>query len=147
MPLAISTGMGLNAYFTYNVVGYCELSSTSCVPFCLAADTLVPAWLCSHTCIHMYIETSRRILITCRTKRKSVCLFCSSGLISWPDADGTGSVKYKDALAAIFIEGWIFIILSITGARQFLIKLLPRTLALSMSAGEGLCHYTEATDN
>ena len=24
MPLAISTGMGLNAYFTYNVVGYCE---------------------------------------------------------------------------------------------------------------------------
>ena len=45
-------------------------------------------------------------------------------------------MKYKDALAAIFIEGWIFIILSITGARQFLIKLLPRTLALSMSAGK-----------
>ena len=53
------------------------------------------------------------------------------------NADGTGSVKYKDALAAIFIEGWIFIILSLTGARQFLIKLLPRTLALSMSAGRG----------
>jgi adenine/guanine/hypoxanthine permease len=44
-------------------------------------------------------------------------------------------VRYKDALAAIFIEGWIFIILSVTGARQYLIKLLPRTLALSMSAG------------
>ena len=39
-------------------------------------------------------------------------------------------------MAAIFIEGWIFIILSITGARQFLIRLLPRTLALSMSVGE-----------
>lgn len=50
-------------------------------------------------------------------------------------SDGTGSVSYKDALAAIFIEGWIFIILSITGARQYLIRLLPRTLALSMSAG------------
>jgi len=74
MPLAISTGMGLNAYFTYNVVGYY----------------------------------------------------------------GTGSVKYQDALAAIFIEGWIFIILSVTGARQYLIKLLPRTLALSMSAGIGM---------
>lgn len=61
----------------------------------------------------------------------------------WP-ADGTGSVKYQDALAAIFIEGWIFIILSITGARQFLIKLLPRTLALSMSAGKFLAGAGQA---
>ena len=60
------------------------------------------------------------------------------GVESWTPkfADGTGSVKYQDALAAIFIEGWIFIILSVTGARQYLIKLLPRTLALSMSAGK-----------
>ena len=29
MPLAISTGMGLNAYFTYNVVGFCELTCFS----------------------------------------------------------------------------------------------------------------------
>lgn len=30
-------------------------------------------------------------------------------------AVGTGSVKYSDALAAIFIEGIIFVILSVTG--------------------------------
>ncbi|KAK9793759.1 hypothetical protein WJX73_004292 [Symbiochloris irregularis] len=74
LPLALAPGMGLNAYFTYNVVGYY----------------------------------------------------------------GSGSVPYKDALTAVFIEGWIFILLSITGARQLLIKLLPKTLSLSMATGIGL---------
>ena len=51
---------------------------------------------------------------------------------------GTGSVPYKDALTAVFIEGWLFIILSLSGARQMLIKLLPKTLSLSMATGIGL---------
>lgn len=33
-----------------------------------------------------------------------------------------GQVSYQEALAAIFIEGWIFIILSLTGVRQGLIR-------------------------
>lgn len=74
LPLALAPGMGLNAYFTYNVVGYY----------------------------------------------------------------GSGSVPYKDALTAVFIEGWLFILLSVTGARQALIRLLPKTLSLSMAAGIGL---------
>ena len=36
------------------------------------------------------------------------------------------------------MQGWIFILLSVTGARQFLIKLLPRTLSLAMAIGIGL---------
>lgn len=47
-------------------------------------------------------------------------------------------VPYKDALTAVFIEGWLFILLSVTGARQALIRLLPKTLSLSMAAGIGL---------
>ena len=39
---------------------------------------------------------------------------------------GTKSVSYQEALAAIFIEGWIFIAISILGIRQRLIALLPR---------------------
>ena len=31
-------------------------------------------------------------------------------------------VSYQEALAAIFIEGWIFIVLSLTGVRQGLIR-------------------------
>lgn len=38
----------------------------------------------------------------------------------------------------MFIEGWLFIILSVTGARQLLIRLLPKTLSLSMATGIGL---------
>jgi AGZA family xanthine/uracil permease-like MFS transporter len=47
-------------------------------------------------------------------------------------------VSYADALAAVFIEGLLFIMLSITGVRQGLVALFPRTLALSMAAGIGL---------
>ena len=40
---------------------------------------------------------------------------------------GTKNVSYQEALAAIFIEGWIFIAISIVGVRQRLIALLPRS--------------------
>ncbi|BDA42913.1 Adenine/guanine permease AZG1 [Coccomyxa sp. Obi] len=74
MPVALAPGMGLNAYFTYNVVGFY----------------------------------------------------------------GTKNVSYQEALAAIFIEGWIFVIISAIGVRQKIIGMLPRTLALAMAAGIGL---------
>ena len=111
MPLAVSTGLGVNAYFTYNVVGFCTPQTpyqASTTPIFSLND------LTDHPMISFSLKTDMAL---------------------WGNADGTGSVKYQDALAAIFVEGWIFIILSVTGTRQFLIKLLPRTLALSMSAG------------
>lgn len=74
MPVALAPGLGLNAYFAYNVVGF----------------------------------------------------------------HGSGSVSYGTALAAVFVEGWIFILLSVTGARAKLITYMPRSIALSMSAGIGM---------
>lgn len=47
-------------------------------------------------------------------------------------------VTYQTALAAVFIEGWIFIVLAITGMRTKMIGLVPRTLILAMSVGIGL---------
>jgi AGZA family xanthine/uracil permease-like MFS transporter len=44
---------------------------------------------------------------------------------------GTKRVSYQEALAAIFIEGWIFIAISIVGIRQRLIGFLPRYVSLS----------------
>lgn len=41
---------------------------------------------------------------------------------------GTGRVTYEQALAAAFIEGWIFIALSVTGLRARLIELIPKNL-------------------
>ena len=35
-------------------------------------------------------------------------------------------LPYSTALAAVFIEGWIFVLLSITGVRAAIIRLVPR---------------------
>ncbi len=74
MPIGVAPAMGVNAYFTYSVVGF----------------------------------------------------------------RGTGSVTYQQALACVFIEGLIFVALSLLGVRQVLVKSLPPSLKTSMGVGIGL---------
>ncbi|ORZ26006.1 permease family-domain-containing protein [Absidia repens] len=74
LPLGLAPGMGLNAYFTYTVVGY----------------------------------------------------------------HGSGKVSYETALAAVFIEGLIFLVLSIFGMRQYLARLIPMSIKVAMGCGIGL---------
>ncbi|KAJ1305004.1 hypothetical protein OPQ81_000047 [Rhizoctonia solani] len=52
--------------------------------------------------------------------------------------NGSGSVTYQEALAAVFLEGWIFFILSLFGIRQWLARIIPRSLTLATGAGIGL---------
>lgn len=73
MPIALSCGMGMNAYFTYNVVGF----------------------------------------------------------------HGFGNVTYGAALVATLIEGCVFLILSLTGARSWLMKWLPEPVRIATPAGIG----------
>lgn len=51
---------------------------------------------------------------------------------------GTGLVSYGRGLAAVWLEGWIFFILSLFGIRQWLARSLPNSLRLSAGAGIGL---------
>ena len=51
---------------------------------------------------------------------------------------GQGVLTYQQALVAIFIEGWIFIVLSLTGVRGAVMKYMPRSIAFSGSVGMGL---------
>lgn len=74
LPVALAPGMGLNAYFAYQVVGY----------------------------------------------------------------HGTGNISYQLALAAIFTEGWIFILLSLLGMRQWLVKTIPTSIKIASACGIGL---------
>ncbi|KUJ19859.1 uncharacterized protein LY89DRAFT_682698 [Mollisia scopiformis] len=74
MPIALAPGMGLNAYFTYQVVG----------------------------------------------------------------SNGSGTVPYRLALTAVFIEGLIFVGLSILGLRQWLARTIPTSLKIAAGAGIGL---------
>ncbi|KAI9492059.1 permease family-domain-containing protein [Zychaea mexicana] len=74
LPLGLAPGMGLNAYFTYTVVGY----------------------------------------------------------------HGTGNISYKVAMGAVFIEGFIFLLLTILGVRQWLARIIPMSIKLGMGVGIGL---------
>ncbi len=74
MPIALAPGMGINAYFTYQVVG-----------------------------IH-----------------------------------GSGSISYGMALTAVFVEGIIFVVLTILGLRQWLARTIPTSLKIASGAGIGL---------
>lgn len=74
MPIALAPGMGLNAYFAYQVVG----------------------------------------------------------------ANGSGVVSYRLALTAVFVEGLIFIALTVMGLRQWLARVVPPSLKIASGAGIGL---------
>ncbi|THG97398.1 hypothetical protein EW026_g4593 [Hermanssonia centrifuga] len=74
LPVGMAPGLGLNAYFTYSVVGF----------------------------------------------------------------HGSGIISYREALAAVFLEGWIFFILSLLGLRQWLARIMPQSLVMSVGAGIGL---------
>lgn len=47
-------------------------------------------------------------------------------------------VKYQQALAAVFVEHILFVILALLGVRQAVIKLVPRSIMLATSSGIGL---------
>lgn len=51
---------------------------------------------------------------------------------------GTGPVPYRLALTAVFVEGFIFVFLSLIGMRQWLVKLIPASLKIASTAGIGL---------
>ncbi|KAK3940785.1 permease family-domain-containing protein [Diplogelasinospora grovesii] len=74
LPVALGPGMGLNAYFTYQVVG----------------------------------------------------------------VKGRGSIPYQLALTAIFVEGWIFMFLALTGIRHWLVKIIPASIKTASGVGIGL---------
>ncbi|RRT33796.1 hypothetical protein B296_00043044 [Ensete ventricosum] len=51
---------------------------------------------------------------------------------------GSGNLPYRTALAAVFLEGLLFLLISAVGLRTRLAKLVPRPVRVSSSAGIGL---------
>ena len=39
-------------------------------------------------------------------------------------------MSYQAALAAVFVEGWLFVILAVTGVRAAVIRVVPRSIML-----------------
>jgi len=51
---------------------------------------------------------------------------------------GSGTVPFGVALTSIFVEGWVFLALTLLGLRQWLARAIPRSIKLATSAGIGL---------
>jgi AGZA family xanthine/uracil permease-like MFS transporter len=51
---------------------------------------------------------------------------------------GTGPIPYRLALTAVFVEGFVFIALSLLGMRQWLARAIPASIKLATSVGIGL---------
>lgn len=47
-------------------------------------------------------------------------------------------ISYKQAVAAVFIEGWIFVFIALTGVRGKLIQLVPKSVMLATAGGIGI---------
>ncbi len=52
--------------------------------------------------------------------------------------NGQGPVPYRIALTAVFVEGFIFLFLALTGMRQWLIRVIPGTLKTASGVGIGM---------
>jgi AGZA family xanthine/uracil permease-like MFS transporter len=51
---------------------------------------------------------------------------------------GTGPIDYRVAMTAVFVEGFIFIGLSLLGVRQWLARIIPASIKVACGAGIGL---------
>ncbi|PLN86436.1 permease [Aspergillus taichungensis] len=51
---------------------------------------------------------------------------------------GQGMIPYSIALTAVFVEGWVFLGLTLLGIRQWLARALPASIKLATGAGIGL---------
>jgi len=50
---------------------------------------------------------------------------------------GVDSLPWTDAMGAVFISGWIYLFLTVTGFRQVLFKAVPKSLRASITVGIG----------
>jgi len=51
---------------------------------------------------------------------------------------GTGPVSFQLALTAVFVEGFVFVFLSLIGMRQWLVKVIPASIKCASGVGIGL---------
>jgi AGZA family xanthine/uracil permease-like MFS transporter len=51
---------------------------------------------------------------------------------------GMGPVSYRLALTAVFVEGFVFVFLSLIGMRQWLVKVIPSSIKVASGVGIGM---------
>ena len=128
----------------------CEPSQGFDDPFCLNSDN--PSVVAYAACV----QDINRDLITATAAISALTSFCMGVFANMPIAlapgmglnayfayqvvgfHGQGLVPYRLALTAVFVEGLIFVGLSILGLRQWLARSIPSSLKIASGAGIGL---------
>ena len=138
MPIGIAPGMGLNAYFAYNVVGF---HGSGNVPYkvALAAIFVEGVWstthffalivrFCSveHPCLDKSLQCSPCWPTRAMQKPMDRLVFLS---MAWSSRAPAASRCFDSTSSSLIVPyaGWIFILLAVTGARGKLITLVPRS--------------------
>eukprot|EP00798_Chlamydomonas_sp_ICE-L_P022192 gene22192-29252_t len=154
MPLAVAPAMGLNAYFTYKSTSTPQQQQSHCattsftagmaliarMPLAVApamGSTSAPQQQQSH-CAATFLTAGMALIA-----RMPLAVAPAMGVNAYFTYNvigflGSKSVTYEDALAAAFIEGWIFIFISITGVRGRLVELIPKDIMYATAAGIGM---------
>ncbi|KAH7338449.1 purine transporter [Rhizoctonia solani] len=137
--------IAVNASILADSGGTCVCESTAADPICLQNEAYA---LCKEVVRRDLITTSAAVAALASVlmgffANLPVALAPGLGLNAYfaysvVGFNGSGSVTYQEALAAVFLEGWIFFILSVFGIRQWLARIIPRSLTLATGAGIGL---------
>ncbi|KAL6712145.1 hypothetical protein ACN47E_000022 [Coniothyrium glycines] len=125
---------------------------------CVCTDAAAyAADLCvSNTEYMLCIQEVKRDLVTATAAIAALTSFCMGLFANLPIAlapgmglnayfaytvvgfHGSGMVPYEIALTAVFVEGWVFVALTILGIRQWLARAIPASIKLATGVGIGL---------
>ncbi|KAI9923928.1 hypothetical protein ASPWEDRAFT_152795 [Aspergillus wentii DTO 134E9] len=137
--------ISVNATITSDTGGTCVCPAESMADNC---DTNTEYLLC--------VQEVKRDIITATAAIAALSTFCMGLFANLPVAlapgmglnayfaytvvghHGSGLIPYRIALTAVFVEGWVFLALTLLGIRQWLARALPASIKLATGTGIGL---------
>ncbi|KAL1652290.1 hypothetical protein SLS58_000417 [Diplodia intermedia] len=137
--------ISVNSTIISETGGTCECPPESMADLC---ETNTEYMLC--------VQEVKRDLVTATAAISALCSFCMGLFANMPIAlapgmglnayfaytvvgyHGSGLVPYRVALTAVFVEGFVFVGLTIFGLRQWLARAIPASIKLATGVGIGL---------
>ncbi|KAB2579416.1 putative xanthine/uracil permease [Lasiodiplodia theobromae] len=137
--------ISVNSTIISETGGTCECPAESMADLC---ETNTEYLLC--------VQEVKRDLVTATAAISALCSFCMGLFANMPIAlapgmglnayfaytvvgyHGSGPVPYRVALTAVFVEGFVFVALTIFGLRQWLARAIPASIKLATGVGIGL---------
>ncbi|KAK3953946.1 permease family-domain-containing protein [Pseudoneurospora amorphoporcata] len=111
---------------------YCARDYSTCVEELRRDMVTVTAAVSAMSCILIGLTTNMPLAVAPGMGLNSYFAYQVVGI------RGSGLLPWRTALTAVFLEGWIFIILALTGLRHWLVRIIPTTMKVAGVCGIGL---------